>query len=107
MNSFEKLDTCRTTRKIAAKSLAIVLQKVLFSAKEISEQEVRDLWIEELRNHKSIFPDGWYMPPPYGIGVLFGNSEDVSRVSPPTIRNEEFWPKDNVYLDKKDGLMFF
>jgi hypothetical protein len=99
------LDACRLTRKIAANSLYETLQKVLGSNNPISELEFRDLWLVNLRKHEEIFPDGWYLPPPYGIGVLFAADKNLERIRFKTLRAEEFWPRKDIFLDRNNGFI--
>ena len=69
----DKLAICKQTRKVSSDSLLRTLTKALGTNDPISESQFRDFWLSELRTHKELFPDGWYTPPPHGIGVLFGN----------------------------------
>lgn len=59
----DKFEVGKTTRKIAAQSLAKALQTLLKESEPISEINLRDAWLKELRTHKTIFPNGWYTPP--------------------------------------------
>src|SRR3989338_9581860 len=99
------LDICKQTRKAAADSLKNAFEKVLNNNQPISEVDLRDMWLLELRKHQEIFPDGWYTPPPHGIGVLFGTPENTKRINFPTLRTKDYWPRDDVFLDKKDGII--
>jgi len=101
----DKLKICKQTREIAADALYKTLQKVLKSKKPISEISFRDLWLSEMRKSASIFTDGWYMPPPHGIGVLFATDSNVERLNFKSIRPEEFWPRDDIFLDLKKGMV--
>lgn len=100
----DKFTVCKKTRKIAANSLYIVLKKVLSSNEPVSEAQFRDKWLQELRKHKDIFPEGWYTPPPHGIGVLFATDRNVERLKFKSLRFEEYWPQNNIYLNKKCGF---
>lgn len=104
----EKIETCKQTREIASNGLSIVLEKVLSDGKQISEVEFRDLWLVELQKNDGILSEGWYTPPPYGIGVLFGKDTDGenSRLNFQSLRPEEIWPKKNVKLDLENGIIF-
>lgn len=99
------LNICKQTRQIAADSLKIALEQLLAKDDPISEIDLRDAWLFELRKHENIFPDGWYMPPPHGIGILFGTPEDTERINYPTLRTKEYWPRSDVFLDTKDGII--
>lgn len=100
-------DLCKATRKISADSLLNTLQKVLNTNEPVSESQFRDLWLSELKTHKELFPDGWYTPPPHGIGVLFSNDDDFKRTNYKSLRPEENWPKKNVFLNKQNGMAYF
>lgn len=102
----DNLEICKKTRKIAAESLCKTLNKVLKQNTPVSEVDFRNLWLKELRKHQEIFPDGWYTPPPHGIGVLFGTEENVERINYKSLRPQENWPKKNILLDQKKGLAY-
>lgn len=99
-----KLLVCKKTRKYTADCLLKVLKEVLEKEEKISEAEFRDKWLKELRKSKDIFPDGWYVPPPHGMTVLFGTDEDFSRLNFSSIRPEKFWPRKDVYLNLTKGI---
>ena len=105
----KKLEICKKTREIAAKTLYQSLKELLESKKRISEIDLRDEWLLELRKHKEIFPEGWYNPPPLGFIILFGDKNHIQRLYLKSARPVEFWPKDNIYLDQKEGVasMYF
>lgn len=107
MNKIDKLQICKQTRKIASDTLAKVLKQVLENDKEVSETQFRDLWLEELRKHSEIFPDGWYEPPPNGMVVLFASKDNPKRADFISLRPEEYWPKKDIFLDKKEGDAYF
>ncbi|MDO8583504.1 MAG: M24 family metallopeptidase [bacterium] len=99
-----KLNICKTTREIAAKSLYSTLKNILSKNKPISELYLRDAWLSEMKKYKEIFPDGWYIPPPHGIGVLFGTEEDLSRINFTSLRPKEFWPRNDIFLNLNNGI---
>jgi len=100
-----KLDICKQTRKVASESLYKTLEILLNSKKPISESILRDRWLLEMRKYKSISQDGWYIPPPHGMGVLFATEDDIKRLNFTSIRPQEFWPRDDIYLDREKGIM--
>ena len=106
MNPNQKLGICKQTRTVAIKALEITLSQVLKTKKQISEVGFRDLWLKELRKNFAVFADGWYIPPPHGISVLFGTDENIQRVNTTSIRPPEFWPKDDAFLDFHKGIIF-
>jgi hypothetical protein len=101
----DKLKICKQTRKIAADALYKTLQKVIKSKKPISEVAFRDAWLLEVRKNKNIFLDGWYTPPLHGMGVLFATDENVERLNFKSIRPKEFWPRDDIFLDRGKGIV--
>lgn len=101
------LETCKKTRNTASKSFETAMRTVLQSDKKVSEALFRDLWLSELRKSRSIFPDGWYTPPPHGIAVLFGNERSDSRVDYNSLRSERMWPKEGVFLDEYNKMAYF
>lgn len=102
----DKLEIIKQTRKIAAETLLIVLKEVLQKDNKISEAEFVSRWLEQLRKYPEIFPNGWYEPPPFGIGVLITDSNNPQRISYDNLRLEKNWPQENVFLDKKNGLAY-
>lgn len=102
----DKLQIIKNTRKIAADTLLTVLQEMLQKNELISEAELASKWLKELRKHPEIFPNGWYEPPPSGIGVLFSSKDYPDRISYDNLRLKRNWPQNNVFLDKDEGLAY-
>lgn len=100
----DKLKACKDTRKIAVEALANTL-RVLLKKDVVSEVEFRDCWLKELRKNSEIFPDGWYTPPPNGVITMFATDKDPARILHPNMRLEETWPRDDIFLDKNNGLI--
>lgn len=103
MNS--KLDICKKTRELASRSLYKTLEELLRSGKLVSEKDFRDVWLKNIRKNPTVFPDGWYLPPPHGTAVLFGTDEDMKRINTASLRPQEYWPNDDMYLDRNKGIM--
>lgn len=106
MTSREKLEICKATRAYAACSLASSLRVLLAGNSPISETRLRDCWLAELRKNPDIYPEGWYTPPPHGIGVLFATDTYTARVDYMSLRPEEIWPREDIYLDREHGLFY-
>lgn len=103
-NNQKRIDRCCYVRQLASESCLLVLQKTFKTNYIISEVQFRDWWLDELNKSKEIvLGGGWYDPPPYGIGVLFGDEKHFERVSYSTLRPEYYWPKENIFL-QKNGL---
>ncbi len=98
-------ESCRLTRKIAAQTLYTALSTLLSGSELISEVSLRNAWLNALRRENAILPDGWYVPPPHGIAVLFGN-EDNERLNYDSLRSEEIWPREDHILDRDKGLLY-
>lgn len=102
----DKLSICKSTRQIASNALFNCLKQLLSSEKPISEIDLRNKWIEEMRKSSSIFSDGWYIPPPHGIGVLFGDDKNIERINTSSLRIPGSWPRDDIFLNRKNGIVF-
>lgn len=102
----DKLKIIKSTRKIAADTLLQTLKEVLRTKNPTSEVGFRDNWLENLRKHQKIFPNGWYEPPPHGIVVLFSNDEYPTRISYDTLRPQSNWPKEDSFLDLQNGIAY-
>lgn len=106
MTITNKLKICKQTRKIAADSLYVALKELLETKKEISEVILRNSWLSEMRKYENIFSDGWYIPPPHGIGVLFGSIDRKSRQNYKSLRPAKNWPQEGIFLDKKNEMAY-
>lgn len=106
IKSDNRLEICKRTRKIASDALYETLETLLKENKPISEVRLRDIWLKNMRRNKSIFLDGWYDPPPHGIGVLFGSASGNSRCNYKTLRSDNIWPKDRVFLKDENELAY-
>ncbi len=102
----DRLQVIKNTRQIAINALMNVLKVVLSNTLQVSEAQFRNLWLGELRKHKEIFPDGWYIPPPSGIGVLFAGQNNLNRGNWQSLRPKEFWPKENLFLNKASDIVY-
>jgi hypothetical protein len=101
----DRLQIIKNTRQIAISALLNVLKIVLPNTLQISEAQFRNLWLGELRKHQEIFPDGWYIPPPSGIVVLFANEKNLGRANMQSMRPKESWPKEDIFLNNKTDLV--
>lgn len=86
------------------KTGADVFVKALTNVDGLSELEIKEKIVAEIKKHDEIFPEGWYNPPPAGIAVLLGKD----RLQYDSLRNENFWPQNNIFLEKETvGLIYF
>jgi len=82
-----------------------LLKTFLTASDRVSEMAFAQAWLERLREDDSLFPDGWYQPPPSGVVVLFGQPPMFERLQFSSLRAQEYWPKDTHYLD--DGSLIY
>src|SRR3989344_2215564 len=99
----ELIDAVIRTRKIAGQIAVNSLKNI----DGISETKLRDKIVSEIKNHKELFPKGYYSPPPAGIGVIF-DKMPFDRFKYDSLRNPSFWPKENLYFEKESvGMVYF
>jgi len=105
--SDEKLSVYKETRKFIARAFKTVLEKALLSTERISEVQFRDAWIEQIQKNKRLSKEGWYLPPPKGVCILFGNGKqaEANRINFKSIRPKEMWPQDDIFLERENGLI--
>lgn len=101
-----RLEAVRQTRSMASVSLLTALRELFASNTMMSETRLRDRWLLKMRESSSVYPDGWYMPPPHGIGVLFGTEENYARMNYKSLRTQDSWPRDDVFLDRNSGIIY-
>lgn len=103
----QRLEACRYVRNVAAQSCLRTFQYALHSPRKVSEVQFRNRWYKDLARVKNINASGWYDPPEYGMGVLFGTEEDFDRVNYSNLRQKEYWPRTNSFLVKNGtGYVF-
>src|SRR4051794_17408071 len=71
----------------------------------ITELRFRDEWLTRLRDKPELTLSGWYDPPPYGIGILFGHDNAEVPFSFASLRPSALWPSDRV-INWSHGLMY-
>lgn len=101
----ERLEVLARTRRMAAGALARTLRESLAQSGRVSETSLRDRWLAYMRESGSVYADGWYMPPPHGMIVLFATDGHPDRLHHPSYRGAEAWSRDDIYLDRDRGLM--
>jgi len=106
MHSIEtNIHICKEKRRLAAQSLQACLYCLRQNKEAISEAILRNEWLATLRKSASIFPDGWYTPPPHGMGILFGNAQTLRGYTFETLRSPEVWPREDVFFDKDAAFL--
>lgn len=101
------------TREITANIISSAISEI--NGK--SETEIRDTLLSGLAQNKTLFPEGWYAPPPGGAAVLC-DERPFKRLEFDSLRMPEFWPNTKskfsrevigiIYLssiDKKTGML--
>lgn len=91
---------------IAANAFASSLRDLLSGSEPITEAGLRDRWLAEMRRESTIYPHGWYDPPPDGIGVLVGTEDDCDRLNYPSLRHQKYWPSHDVVFDRRKGITY-
>jgi hypothetical protein len=103
MNNLEAIEA---TRQVASMALYQALKERLEQPPNrcFSEVNLYGDWLYEMRQNPQIFRDGWYTPPPSGIGIIFGDLNRQDRLNFPSLRPMEYWPSDDSFLDREDGI---
>ena len=97
-------ETNENTRAFALNALVISLNPLLQSDAPFSETQLRNAWLGNLEKNPDIFPDGWYIPPAHGIGVLIGNATQKSRTNYDNLR--KFETKDGSFFNAEYPVMY-
>jgi hypothetical protein len=72
-----------------------------------SEVDLRTDLLTALASESDIHRDGWYSPPPRGVGVLFADPGHTNRSKFPSIRREPHWPKpDYILTPETTGMVY-
>src|SRR3989344_5057776 len=93
------IQTRKTAEEIAIKSLE--------SIDGTSEAELRDRILNEMKAHSELFPEGYYSPPPGGIGVIWDHAP-FKRLRYDTLRDPAYWPNNENRFGKETvGVVYF
>jgi hypothetical protein len=99
----ERITIVQRTRTIAAAALAGALSH---SVEASSERAIRDRWIQNMGKTGSLFPEGWYQPPPTGAAILIGHPEDgFARMNYDSLRTPAIWSRNDISL-RNDSLIY-
>lgn len=97
------INTIIKTRGLAAD----IFVKALVNLDGLSELEIKEKIVSEIKNHTEIFPDGWYNPPPSGIAVIL-DQKPFKRLQYDNLRKPVFWPQKNLHFEKESvGMIYF
>ncbi len=104
MESLEdRIDASIRLRQCASEAIA----KVLRDNPGLSEVEFCNELAKGFFTGEKVHKEGWYNPPPLGISALFCNERDTKRTYFTTLRNEEYWPKEqNFYTKESLGFIY-
>lgn len=102
----ERLASCRATRRRCAKALLRALIPWLDRTVDLTEADLRDRWLAELRREPTLEREGWYQPPPHGIGIRSGSDADRDGVYYRSLRPPEAWPSSTRLLDRATGMIY-
>jgi hypothetical protein len=97
-NPEERFRLVETMRHFSCETL---LKTFLTANDHVSESDFARAWLMRLREDGSLFPEGWYQPPPSGAVVLFGKPPMFERFQFSSLRAQEYWPKDAHYLENE------
>lgn len=82
-------------RSAAVRTLADAISSL---HKTYTEHDLAERWLQFIRNDNTVFPFGWYQPPPNGISVLIGTPPHYERLKYRSLRDPENFPSlQNVY----------
>jgi hypothetical protein len=99
----DRVALCIKTRQVASRQI----ERALKNINEESESDLRDKLQKFLASQKDILSEGWYSPPPAGIGVLFGTSTAPGRTRFPSFRQETYWPgPDYIYSSETVATIY-
>lgn len=76
-------------RSAAARTLTAAISN---SQQTYTEHDLAESWLQVIRNDNTIFPFGWYQPPPHGISVLIGTPPHYERLNYKSLRDSENFP---------------
>jgi len=93
--------------KKARETTANIFIKSLNHLERNSEIEIGEKILFEVKNHNELFSEGWYSPPPFGVSILL-DKKPFKRLEYVSLRNSDFWPKEDLFLEKESvGMIFF
>ena len=89
------------------KTTADIFVRSLVDIDNLSEIEIKERILSEIKNHNEIFPTGWYDPPPSGVCVLL-TQKPFKRLQFDTLRKPEYWPNETSRFEKETvGIVYF
>jgi hypothetical protein len=98
----ELIDVIIKTRKTTAD----IFSESLVGIDGLSEIEIAEKILSEIKNHNEIFPEGWYSPPPSGVAILLAQ-EPFERLKYDSLRNPVYFPQKTPRLEKETVCLIF
>jgi len=97
------IDTVIRTRKTSAD----ILVKALVNIDDLSEIEIKEKILTEIKKHEELYPEGYYNPPPNGMAVLL-DQKPFERFKYDSLRNPKYWANKTSKLKKETvGMIYF
>jgi len=93
----ERIAIVNRTRLVGAAGLVRALSDLNDSE---TERTICDRWLAATREDTTLCPDGWYQPPPGGVGVLIGHPPGFERMEYVSLRAPDIWPRDDIHFDE-------
>lgn len=90
-------------RKFVADCLSNVIEHCLGKS-GVSEQSLKNAWLEEISESGTLSRNGWYSPPENGMAVLVCSNGDVSRSHFRSFRDPQFFASTEP-IDWSDALI--
>ncbi|OGG04499.1 hypothetical protein A2W14_06825 [Candidatus Gottesmanbacteria bacterium RBG_16_37_8] len=106
MTFIQKAEAVKTVRKTAAQTCLLSFQKVYSDYKKTSELRFTNTWTKLMEKSNKIH-GFWYQPPPTGIAALFFDNMYTDRANYSSLRERNFWPKSNNFLNNSGGGYLF
>ncbi len=103
-NLAKNIEICVKNRELVGG----LISKALVNNPHCSEILLHDELKVAIGQQAKFHPQGWYDPPPDGIGVLFANPEDnYERSRFPTLRIDPYWPSvKNTMSEETVGMVY-
>jgi len=88
-----RIDTTLTTRA----GITTAATHILETLPDASELAISQAIQQAITEDQALHDQGWYNPPPAGIGILFAEATSPARLSYDSLRNESNWPQSDSF----------
>jgi hypothetical protein len=99
----ERINTSAQIREKASRSVIEVFRNY----DVLSEKGYAARLSRALSLNGEVHSKGWYEPPPDGVALLFGGEQKMDRLLFDTLRREQFWPRDDIFLDSETVVILY